>query len=170
MIIEGATRGWTSAGPPDAGTDEVQTLTIDASGGTFRLAFQGFVTEPIEWTSTNNDLRDAVDAALEALPSIGAGGVTVAVGTMTDGVGTLTITFGGNLTKLAVPLIEIADDSLEGESTTLEIAETTPGKTATGRGAPKGALLVDTTNGVLYINQGTPLAPDWAEIAIEEAE
>lgn len=165
-IIEGAMGGYTSVGAPSAGTDEVQTLTIDATGGTFRLGFEGFVTADIDWSATNNTLRDNVDAALEALPSIGAGGVAVAVGTMTAGVGTLTITFGGNRGKQAVGLIAVADNSLTGTGT-LSIAETTPGVTATGRGAPKGATLTDTSNGVLYINTGTPLAPTWTKVGTQ---
>lgn len=165
-IIEGAMDGYTSAGAPSAGTDEVQTLTIDATGGTFKLSFEGFVTAAISWSATNTTLRDNVDTALEALPSIGAGGVAVAVGTMTAGVGTLTITFGGNRAKQSVGTIGVADNSLTGTAT-LSIAETTPGVTATGRGAVKGARLVDVTNGKLYINTGTALAPTWTVVGTQ---
>lgn len=159
-VIPGAIAPRRNAGAPGNGTSEVQTLTIDADGGTFKLRFDGFTTAAIAWSATNNTLRDNVDAALEALPNIGAGGVTTAVGTMTAGVGTLTITFAGNLAALAVPTITVADNSLTGTAT-LSVAETTPGVSATERGAPKGALLVDTTNGKLYINTGTGLAPTW---------
>ena len=163
-IIEGATGApLQSAGAPVNGTDEVQTLTIDATGGTFKLKFEGFTTAAISWSATNNTLRDNVDAALELLPSIGAGGITTAVGTMTAGVGTLTLTFAGNLGKKAIgSLIEVADNSLTGTAT-LSIAETTPGVDATGRGAIKGQKLIDTTNGVDYINTGTSLAPTWTK-------
>lgn len=164
--IEGAMRGYETAGAPVNGTDEVQTLTIDATGGTFKLKFDGHTTAAISWSSTNNTLRDNVDAALEALPNIGTGGVTVAVGTMTAGVGTLTITFGGNLAKMAVPTITVANNSLTGTAT-LSIAETTPGVDASARGAPKGATLVDTTNGIIYINTGTALAPTWTKVGTQ---
>jgi hypothetical protein len=40
--------------------------------------------------------------------------------------------------------------------------------TATGYGALKGALLIDTANGVLYINLGTPAAPDWQNFVPSE--
>lgn len=168
-IIESGIGILQNAGAPNQGTDEVQTLTIGGTptGGTFKLAFDGYVTAPITWSSTNNTLRDNVDAALEALPNIGSGGVTVAVGTMTNGIGTLTITFAGNLVNLAVPTITVADNSLTGTAPTLAVAETTPGVTATARGAKKGAVLTDITNGILYINTGTALDPTWTKVGTQ---
>lgn len=166
-IIEGAvSRPITIAGAPSAGTSEIQTLTIDAAGGTFKLAFEGKITSAISWSATNNTLVANIDAALEALPGIGTGGVATAVGTMTSGVGTITLTFGGNRAKQAVPLITVADNSLTGTAT-LSIAETTPGVDATGRGAGIGALLVDVTNAFLYINTGTALAPTWTKVGTQ---
>ncbi len=151
-----------NAGAPVDGTSEVQTLTIDAAGGTFQLGFDGYTTADITWSATNNTLRDRVDTALEALPSIGTGNVTTAVGTMTAGVGTLTITFAEALGKKAVALITVEDNSLTGTAT-LTVEETTPGVDATHRGAPKGAKLLDITNGVDYINAGTTTAPTWTK-------
>lgn len=164
-IIEGAIGApLQNAGAPVAGTDEVQTLTIDATGGTFKLRFEGFTTAAISWSNVNATLIAAIDAALEALPAIGTGGVTTAVGTMTAGVGTATITFAGNRGKQAIgSVIAVAENSLTGTAT-LSIAETTPGVDATARGAAKGALLTDTTNGKLYINTGTALAPTWTVV------
>jgi hypothetical protein len=166
-IIEGAVqRPITSAGVPSAGTNEVQTLTIGGtpSGGTFKLAFDGFTTAAITWTATDATLVADIDAALEALPNIGTGGVTTAAGTLSSGIGTVTITFGGNLAKKAVNTITVANNNLTGTAPTLAVAETTPGVDATGRGAGKGALAIDTTNGKLYINTGTALAPTWTVV------
>lgn len=167
--IEGGIGLFEKEGTPGAGTSEVQTLTIGGTptGGTFKLAFDGQTTGPITWSSTNNTLRDNVDAALEALTNIGTGGVTTAVGTMTAGIGTLTITFAGDLTKKAVNTITVADNSLTGTSPTLAVAETTPGVDADFRGAKKGALVTDTTNGILYINTGTALAPTWTKVGTQ---
>src|SRR6185503_128077 len=153
----------TNAGAPGAGTDEVQTITFGGTptGGTFKLKFGPFKTAAISWSATNNTLRDNVDAALEALPNVGTGNVTVAVGTMTAGVGTLTVTGAGTLAKKALALITVASNNLTGTAPTIEIEETTPGVSATHRGAPKGAKLVDTDNGVDYINTGTASAPTW---------
>lgn len=164
-IIEGSLRGYVSAGAPSNGTSEVQTLTIGGTpdGGTFKLKFDGFTTGAISWSATNNTLRDNVDAALEALPNIGTGGVTTAVGTMTAGIGTLTITFAGNLAARAVNTITVDNNSLTGTSPTVAVTETTPGVDPSGFGAAKGAKLIDTTNGIDYINTGTGLAPTWTK-------
>lgn len=169
-VIEGATAvPLTNAGAPANGTDEVQTLTIGGtpSGGTFRLRFEGFTTAPITWSATNAALVTNVDAALEALPTIGTGGVTTAVDTMTAGIGTLTLTFAGNLGKRAVGTISVAENALTGTSPTVAVVETTPGVDATGRGAGKGTLLTDTDNGLLYINTGTALAPTWTKVGVQ---
>lgn len=170
-IIEGHGLGapYTNAGAPVAGTDEVQTLTIGGSPttGTFTLKFDGHTTAPISWSATNNTLRDNVDAALEALSNIGTGGITTAVGTMTAGVGTLTLTFAGaNTAKRAQPLITVVANTLDG-SGTVEVAETTPGVNATALGAVKGGQLIDTTNGIAYINTGTATAPTWTKVGTQ---
>lgn len=167
-IITSARRGYETAGAPVNGTDEIQTLTIDASGGTFTLIFDGKETAPITWSATNNTLRDNVDAALEALANIGTGGVTTAVGTMTSGVGTLTITFAGAGTtaKRAQNTITVGTNSLTGTAT-LTVEETTPGVDASALGAPKGATLMDTTNGIAYVNTGTAAAPTWTKVGTQ---
>lgn len=164
-VIEGAIDPRPFAGTPGNGTSEIQTLTFGGTpdGGTFKLSFMGQETAPITWSATNNTLRDNVDAALEALATVGTGGVTTAVGTMTAGIGTLTVTFAANLAKLAVPLIVVTNNSLTGTAPTLAVTETTPGVTADERGAGKGAKLIDTTNGVDYINTGTPTSPTWTK-------
>lgn len=158
------------AGAPAAGTDEVQTLTIGGTptGGTFKLAYKGRVTGAITWSATEATLLANIDNALGALSTIGTtSDVTVAAGTLTDGIGTITITFVGANAKKAVPLITVADNSLTGTDPTLEIAETTPGVTATHRGAPKGAPLYDTTNGIAYINTGTATVPTWTKVGTQ---
>lgn len=157
------------AGTPSAGTSEVQTITFGGTptGGTFKLAFDGQTTAAISWSATNNTLRDNVDAALEALASVGTGGVTTAVGTMTAGIGTLTVTFAGNLANKAVPTITVADNSLTGTAPTLAVAETTPGVDATFRGLSKGAQVNDTTNGLAYQNTGTATSPTFTKIGTQ---
>lgn len=165
-IIEGAIGApLQSAGVPGAGTSEVQTLTIGGTpdGGTFTLTFEGFTTAAITWTATDATLVAAIDAALEALPNIGTGGVVAADTTLTSGIGDVTITFGGNLAKKAVGLIT-ATSSLTGTAPTVAVVETTPGVDAFARGAARGTLVTDTTNGKLYINSGTALSPTWTVV------
>lgn len=164
-VIEGAGPVISGAGAPGAGTSEVQTLTIGGTptGGTFALAFEGLSTAAIPWSNVNATLLAAIDAALEALPSIGTGNIATAAGTLTAGIGTVTLTFGGALAGKAVSTITVAANALTGSGPTLAVAETTPGVTATGRGSPAGILYVDTTAGGLYANTGTAAAPVWTK-------
>lgn len=165
-IIEGGLGPYEVAGAPAQGTNEVQTLTIGGTptGGTFKLAFDGHTTGAITWSATNATLLANIQAALDALPNVGTNGFVAAEGSLTAGIGTITLTAGGDLTNKAVPTITVANNSLTGSSPTLAMAETTPGVDATMRGARKGALLSDTTNGILYINTGTALDPTWTKV------
>jgi hypothetical protein len=169
-IIEGAF-GYArqTAGAPTAGTDEVQTITIGGTptGGTFKLSLDGQTTAAITWSATNATLIANIDAALEALPNIGTGGVTTAEGSMTAGIGTATVTFVGANAKRAVNTLAVADNSLTGTTPTVAVAETTPGVDASGRGAPIGAPLVDITNGIAYVNTGTAIVPTWTKVGTQ---
>ena len=138
-IIEGGFE-YQNAGAPVQGTNEVQTLTIGGTpeGGTFELAFDGHTSAAITWSATDATLLANIQAALDAMPNVGTNGFVAAAGTLTDGIGTITLTAGGNLANLAVPTITVADNSLTGTDPTLAVAETTPGVTATARGAAPG--------------------------------
>lgn len=173
-VIEGGGLGdpLSNAGAPVSGTDEVQTLTIGGAptagaGSGFTLVYAGFTTALILWSATNATLIAAIDAALEALPVIGTGNVTTAVGVMTAGVGTATITFAGGLAKQAVNTITVGVNSMTGAAPTVAVTETTPGVTATALGAAAGGLLIDTTNKKLYINTGTAAAPTWTVVGTQ---
>ena len=105
--------------------DEVQTVDITGTptGGTFKLSFEGDATANIAY---NADAA-AVDAALEALDSIPAGGVTV-----TGSNPNFTVTFAGFLKATPVPLLVLDTNGLTGGSSpTVAIARTT-----TGAGGP----------------------------------
>lgn len=169
-IIEGVTRGLTTAGAPVNGTDEIQTITIGGTptSGTFTLTFDGHTTAPITWSGTNNTLIANVDAALGALPNIGsASNVTTADSTLSSGIGDLTVTFVAARGKMAVALMTADDSELVGSGASVSVAETTPGVDASGRGSGKGTLLTDTTNGILYINTGTAAAPTWTKVGTQ---
>lgn len=156
----------TSAGVPGAGTNAVQTLTIGGTptGGTFRITFGAFTTAAITWTATDATLISNIDAALEALPNIGTGGVTTADTTMTSGIGDATLTFAGTNTAKRVIELLVATSSLTGTNPTVVIAETTPGVNATGFGMPPGSMVTDITNGKVYVNTGTAAAPAWTVV------
>ena len=133
-IIEGTVGPFENAGVPGAGTSEVQTLTIGGAptSGTFKLAYEGQISGAITWSATNATLLANINAALDAMASIGASGCVATAGTLTSGVGTITLTFGANLARMVVPLITVATNSLvDATPPTIAIVETTPGAVAT---------------------------------------
>ncbi|HSW43165.1 MAG TPA: hypothetical protein VLM76_11710 [Patescibacteria group bacterium] len=146
------------AGTPGVGTDAVQTLTVGATSGQYRLTFEGFTTADIAFNAN----AAAIDAALEALPSVGAGGVAV-----TGASSPFTITFGGNLARRLVGVITVSPGTTPFAGGTVTIANTTPGVTAFGRGVGRGALVQDTVNGRLHVNTGTALVPIWTVVGTQ---
>ena len=76
--------------------NEIQELHLDATGGSFTLTFRGFTTGPLDW----NVSAVAMQAALELLPSFGAGQVAV---TRNDDV--YVLRFQGTLTNTDVPQV-----------------------------------------------------------------
>lgn len=164
MANETGTNPVEFAGAPSAGTSQVWTLTFGSgtSAGNFKLTYDGYTTGNIAWSATNSTLVANIDAALGALDSVGsASNVTTAVGTMTSGIGTITVTAAGDLAAKALPAITVNTQTTGG---TLSVATTTAGVDATGRGRGKGALIKDITNGKLYINTGTAVAPTWTVV------
>lgn len=155
------------AGAPVAGTSEVQTLTKSGtlSGGTFKLGFDGEETDAIDYNAS----AATIVTALEALTGIGSGGVTATGGIISTTA--VVVTFAGTLARLAQPLLTLADNSLTGSTPSIGIVETTPGVDATQSGeAAKGALLQDSTNGLLYLNTGTQAQPVWTRIGAHSTE
>lgn len=159
------------AGPPLNGTNEIDTLTIQTStsAGTFTLSVaDGRTTAAITWSATDATLLASVDAALEALPNIGVGGVTTAAGTLSSGIGTITITFTGKNSRMDFPLLSIGTNALTG-GTAPTITTTTAGVAGTWRDAPNGTLIEDSTNGQLYQNvSSTAFNADWKSVAVNK--
>ena len=127
-------------------TDEVQTVTIDATGGTFTLTFDGQTTDDLDWDATAAE----VQAALEALSTIGAGNVAV---TGDDG-GPYTVTFQGDLANTNVAEMT-ATDALTGGAGTVTIA------TATAGGADAGSDGREVLAGFLLTDQKAPGDGGW---------
>lgn len=100
--------------------DEQQTITKSGAGttGAFTITFRGATTSSLVYNVT----AGAMQTALEALPTIGTGNVTVAL------VGTVyTLTFGGTLgDRPLVPVTVQAD----GMDVTLTVAVSVPGLAA----------------------------------------
>jgi hypothetical protein len=86
--------------------DEVQSATVsEASGGTYTLEFKGAKTTPLNWNATAAE----VEAALKALPTIGAGNVSVAGSPPSYG-----ITFTGTLAATDVEALKADATGLAG--------------------------------------------------------
>jgi autotransporter-associated beta strand protein len=75
---------------------DVQTVTVNATSGTFTLTFNGQTTTPLAVSAT----ADQVQAALGALSSVGGAGGLV---TVTQAGNVFTVTFGGALAGTNVP-------------------------------------------------------------------
>jgi hypothetical protein len=156
-VIPGATGVRDYAGTPSAGTNAVQTITLGtASGGTYKVKFRDAQSAALAY---NADAA-AIQVAMRAMTTINGANVTV---TGSAG-GPYTVTFIANLAALLVDVITIVNVDLTG-GTAPTVANTTPGVTATHRGCPKGGLVNDVTNNVLYTNSGTPTAPTWTKVS-----
>jgi len=112
------------------GTNEVQTVTVDATGGAFKLTFDGQETADIDFDATPAE----VVAALEALSNIGVGDVAV-TGGPGDAGGTTPyeVTFQGALGSADQPEMT-ATDTLTGGAGTAVVATDTAGA------GPKGGV------------------------------
>jgi hypothetical protein len=104
--------------------NEVQTLTITGTptGGTFKLAYKSVSTATIAYNATSA----AVQAALEALSTIGSGNVVCAGGPLPAS--PVTITFQGLLAGSNLPLVTVNSAAFTaGTTPAATVAETTPG-------------------------------------------
>lgn len=133
-------------GQTTTGVNEVQTLTITGTptGGTFKLSFKGIKTAAIAYNAN----AATVQAALEALISVGTGNVSCGGGALP---GTpVTITFQGALAAGPQPVVvfETADNALTGgTSPTGSVAVTTKGVAAQALKAWNPAKLANPTTG-----------------------
>jgi hypothetical protein len=105
-------------------TNEVQTLTITGTptGGTFRLSFRGVQTANIAYNAT----AAAVQAALEALSTVGVGNIAATGGPLPATA--VVLTFQGTLAGSNQPMIGVAAQAFTaGTSPAATVTETTPG-------------------------------------------
>lgn len=102
----------------DGGTNEVQTLTVKAAGGSYVLGFKDQYTQPIDYNASSA----TVQAKLRALNTIGDN-VTV---TGSAG-GPYTITFNGSLAGTNVASLSVDDNRLLPHRVSAVVRTTTPG-------------------------------------------
>ncbi len=105
--------------PSAAAVAEVQQIehTSAVTSGTFTLSYGGFTTEAISYDASIED----VQAALESLPNVTAGDITVS-GDALNASGTLSFTFADTLGDASMILIDSS-----GLSETLTVTEQTKG-------------------------------------------
>lgn len=112
-----------SASPTGTPASEVQTITVDATGGTFTLSFdfEGLsgTTTPIAYNAN----ASTVQSALEALRPIKTGNV-VCSGSLSSG---MSVTFAGKLAKANMPALSANASGLTGGASTATIGTTTAG-------------------------------------------
>lgn len=112
-------------GPYAGRTSEIQTITIDATGGTFTITFQGQTTAAIAFNAT----AAVVKAAMEALANVEPGDVTVGLAGSV-----YTFTFGGKYAGENVTAMTTNAGSLTGGAGTAVVATTTAGGAAASDG------------------------------------
>jgi len=109
------------------GTNEVQTITQGATGGTFNLKVivdgQVETTAPIAW----NAAASAVESAIEALSIVPSGEASGANSATNLSDGTVTITFSGSLGSRDVSIMAVDSAGLTGGTKLATVAETTKG-------------------------------------------
>jgi hypothetical protein len=125
-------------------TNEIQTLAISGTptAGTFRLAFKSVSTATLQY----NSAASAVQAALEALSTVGTGNIVATGGPLPGSA--VVLTFQGQLAGSNQPMITITSSAFTGGTTpAVTVTETTPG---TGLFDPVGSwfTLGGTKNGV----------------------
>ena len=108
------------------GTNEVQTLTQGATGGTFNLKVivDGEVetTAPIAWNAADS----AISTAIQNLSIVPSGEATHG-GAANLGAGAVTITFSGSLGSRDVAIMAVDSTALTGGTGLLTVTETTKG-------------------------------------------
>lgn len=133
-----------------AAVNEVQTITSSAtpSGGTWTISFDGSTTSALAAAAS----AATVQAALEALPSIGTGNVAVTGGAL--GTAAFTMTFQGTEGGIDQPAMTTTS-SLSGASVPLTVAVLTEGSAAASEvqqfqlyGTPTGGTFTITLDAI----------------------
>lgn len=119
----------------DIPTNEEAEITVDATGGTFTVSFDGETTSALAFNVSTADF----EAALEGLSNIGPGDVSVTGGPGDDGGTTpYTVEFTGNYAGQDVPDLTTDDTNLTGGATTAVVVVTDGGYQGAGASDGRG--------------------------------
>ena len=111
----------------ESAVTEVQTLTVSATSGQYRLVFDGEETADIDY----DDNAAAIETAFEALSNVGSGNGTI------GSTGPFTITFTGDLSAQEQPLVTVVPGTTPYAGGTVTVARTTKGE------SPEMMMMVD---------------------------
>jgi hypothetical protein len=133
--------------------NEVQSVKVDGTGGTFQLLAEGDLTAKLPFNAT----PAAVATALEDLPAIPEGSVTVSGGVgNSGGTNPYLVTFDGPLGGENVDLLGDADE-LTGGGADVTVTVVTAGKDPEEAGAViRGTGLADRTEDVSPLTGKSP--------------
>jgi hypothetical protein len=105
-------------------SNEVETIRVNATGGTFTITYAGNTTGAIAYNASAVE----VQAALEALPGLSPGDITVTGGPGGEGGGTpYTLVFGGKLAEKAVTPVTTDRSALTGGKKLASVVVVRPG-------------------------------------------
>lgn len=143
-------------GPYGQSANEVQTVAIDGTGGTYALTFDGETTATLTYLNTSGDTA-VILAALEALSNINPGDVTVTRGTPAGTSTTFTVTFKGQYSGQNVPQMT-STETLTGGAGTITHATTQAGGSTVSDGTEEAAGILFTTTQVGKAGDGSDFA------------
>jgi hypothetical protein len=104
--------------------NEVETIRVDATGGTFTITYGGETTAPITYNASAKEVQEA----LEALPVLKPGDITVTGGPGGEGGATpYTLAFGGELAEQSVTPVTTNRSGLTGGAKLASVVVTRPG-------------------------------------------
>lgn len=135
------------------GINEVQSVKVDGTGGTFQLGIEGDLTAKLAFNVSPANLA----AALEDLPAIPEGSITVTGGVgNSGGTNPYFVTFEGELSGENVDLLADADE-LTGGGADVTVTVVTAGKSPEEAGAVvRGTGLADRTEDVSPLTGASP--------------
>jgi ribosomal protein S11 len=148
------------------GTNEIQTITVDATGGTFTVRFEDDTTTPIAATAS----AEEVEAALTQLSSLGPGAVEVTGGPgSAGGASPYVVEFVDSKGGANVEQLLCGAASLTGGAATCSVATTTQGDNngfGADLGEPQGVDVWGRNHDVYVAVQETPNPPYTSGLAI----
>jgi hypothetical protein len=126
--------------PYGGSPSEVQTLTIDGTGGTVTVSFDGETAAAYTYLNTSADTA-GLQAVIDAMSNVNPGDITITRGTTTGTSTPFTFTFGGRYLGQNVPAVTVAESLTGGAGTAVVTAGTAGGPSAaTGVGVARGLL------------------------------